>query len=128
MDIKLFLETQITEFKNSWSSLKILGTGGGKMGNTYFDKFILFWLITLFSFCFLAPSCSLLPKRTVPSIIRISPKETRAEVKSGKALLVCSYDDLRCKDLLLEGAILRSDFEKKLGNLSRNKEIIFYCG
>ena len=98
------------------------------MGNTYFNKFRFFWLITLFSFCFLAPSCSLLPKRPTPSIIRISPKETRAEVKSGKALLVCSYDDLRCKDLLLEGAILRSDFEKRLDELPRYQEIIFYCG
>lgn len=98
------------------------------MENTGFNKFIFFWLITLFAFCFLTSSCSLLPKRSLPSIIRISPQETRTEVKSGKALLVCSYDDLRCKDLLLEGAILRSDFEKRLDELPRDQEIIFYCG
>jgi len=41
--------------------------------------------------------------------------------------LVCSYDDERCKEILLEGAILKSEFESKLPSLSKTQPIIFYC-
>ena len=60
-------------------------------------------------------------------IKRIDPKEARAKVQAGKALLVCSYDDEECKDMLLEGAMLRSTFESKVSSLPRDQEIIFYC-
>jgi len=62
------------------------------------------------------------------SIERISVEEARTKVQAGKALLVCSYGDKKCKGMLLEGAILRSEFEKKLPHLPKDQEIIFYCG
>ena len=62
------------------------------------------------------------------AIERIDPEEARAQVQAGKALLVCSYGDGKCKDMLLEGAILLSTFESELSSLSMDQEIIFYCG
>lgn len=60
-------------------------------------------------------------------IERISVEESRAKSQSGEALLVCSYGDDSCKDMLIEGGILKSEFEKKLASLSKEQEIIFYC-
>jgi hypothetical protein len=60
-------------------------------------------------------------------IKRIDPQEAWAKVQAGKALLVCSYDDEECKGMLLEGAMLRSTFERKASSLSKDQEIIFYC-
>ncbi|HKI50396.1 MAG TPA: hypothetical protein VKA69_13785 [Desulfobacteria bacterium] len=60
-------------------------------------------------------------------IKRIGVKEARTKVQAGKALLVCSYDDGYCKDILLQGAMLRSTFESKATSLPRDQEIIFYC-
>ena len=62
------------------------------------------------------------------AIERIDPGETRANVQAGKALLVCSYGDEKCKDMLLEGAMLLSTFENRVSSLSMDQEIIFYCG
>jgi hypothetical protein len=61
------------------------------------------------------------------SIERISVEDARAKVKAGRALLVCSYSDDKCKGVLLEGAMLRSEFESRLASLSKDREIIFYC-
>lgn len=61
------------------------------------------------------------------AIKRIDPERARAKVQTGKALLVCAYDDGKCKDVLLEGAMLRSAFESKVPSLSMDQEIIFYC-
>ena len=61
-------------------------------------------------------------------IERIGPEQTREKVQSGDALLVCSYNDDKCNPLLLENAILRSEFEAKLPSLAKDQEIIFYCG
>jgi hypothetical protein len=62
------------------------------------------------------------------SIERISPEDTRSKVQAGKALLVCSYEDKKCKTMLLEGALLRSEFEEKIPILPKDQEIVFYCG
>ncbi len=62
------------------------------------------------------------------SIDRIGAKETRQKVLAGEALLVCSYDDKSCKNKMLQGAIFRGEFEEKLTGLSKEQEIIFYCG
>ena len=61
-------------------------------------------------------------------VARIGPNEARAAVAQNEALLVCAYDDEACKDVLLEGAMLRSEFESKLASLPNNQTIIFYCG
>jgi len=59
---------------------------------------------------------------------RIGVDEARQKVVSGDALLVCAYDDRSCSGKMLEGAILSSELEKRLPGLSRETEIIFYCG
>jgi len=61
-------------------------------------------------------------------IQRLSVAQTRDRVMNNGALLVCSYADSRCKKILLEGAILRSEFEARLASLPLTQEIIFYCG
>jgi hypothetical protein len=62
------------------------------------------------------------------AVERVSPEEARQLVDEGKALLVCAYDDESCKSKLLQGAILRSEFEKRLASLTKDQRIIFYCG
>ena len=74
----------------------------------------------------LAAGCAGLTKEGT-AIKRIDPESARAKVQTGKALLVCAYDDGKCKDVLLEGAMLRSAFESKVPSLSMDQEIIFYC-
>jgi hypothetical protein len=62
------------------------------------------------------------------AIERISPEDARQLVESGQALLVCSYSDDSCKSKLLQGALLKSELESRLASLSKNTQIIFYCG
>jgi hypothetical protein len=62
------------------------------------------------------------------AIERISPEEARQLVESGQALLVCSYDDDSCKSKLIQGALLQSELEARLASLSKETQIIFYCG
>lgn len=61
------------------------------------------------------------------SVERISVEEARSKVQAGDAILVCSYDDKKCEDVLLEGALTRKEFEQKLSSLSKEQEIITYC-
>ena len=65
--------------------------------------------------------------KAVGEVERIDPEEAMMKVKSGEALLVCAYEDEKCKTVLFEGALLRSEFESKLATLSKTQEIIFYC-
>ena len=67
------------------------------------------------------------PAAAVFKIERVSAAETRNGMMQRGALLVCSYADNRCKKILLEGAILRSQLEARLPSLPMNQEIIFYC-
>ena len=62
------------------------------------------------------------------AVERIGPQETRDLVTSGQALLVCSYSDKRCKSILLDGALLRSELDNKIEELPMTQQIIFYCG
>ena len=60
--------------------------------------------------------------------MRKSSKEAHKKVKAGEAILVCGYDDeAKFKAFRLEMAIPVSEFRKKLGTLSKDQEIIFYC-
>ena len=61
-------------------------------------------------------------------IERIGPEETRKMVASGDALLICSYNDNRCKSILIEGAILRSELDDRVPDLPMGQSLIFYCG
>ena len=60
--------------------------------------------------------------------MRISAHETRQKVSSGKALLVCAYDDdVKFKNNHLEGARSFSEFQSSLPSLTKDQEIVFYC-
>ena len=59
---------------------------------------------------------------------RIPVNEAYQKEKSGKALLVCGYDDeVKFKMMRLEGALSLKEFEARLPKLSKDQEIIFYC-
>ena len=89
-------------------------------------------LLVLFSilvFIFISPlTGNASGTKGASDIERISVEDARTRVQAGKALLVCSYGDGKCKGLLLEGGMLRSAFESKLPSLPKDQEIIFYCG
>ncbi|KIH76639.1 hypothetical protein SAMN05660860_01782 [Geoalkalibacter ferrihydriticus] len=59
---------------------------------------------------------------------RISPAEARSKVQNGSGLLVCAYaEPEKFSQNHLEGALSRQDFEARLGEISKDTEIIFYC-
>jgi len=59
---------------------------------------------------------------------RVSAEEVHEKLKSGKAILVCAYEDeSKFKEVHLQGAISLSKFQSKLSSLSKDQEIIFYC-
>ena len=59
---------------------------------------------------------------------RVSPVDIYQNVKSGKTLLVCGYDDdQKFKMMRLEGAISLNDFRSRLSNLAKDQDIVFYC-
>jgi hypothetical protein len=60
---------------------------------------------------------------------RVTAEEVYDELKSGKVLLVCAYEDEeKFRKLQLEGAISFNAFKSKLPSLSKDQEIVFYCG
>ena len=59
--------------------------------------------------------------------IRVAPEEIYEKVKSGRALLVCAYEDeAKFKKMQLEGAISFNEFKSKLPSLLKDQEIVFY--
>ncbi|MBW2560630.1 MAG: ArsR family transcriptional regulator [Deltaproteobacteria bacterium] len=65
---------------------------------------------------------------TSTPVPRISVEEARQKTLSGEALFVCAYEkDSLCKDIRLDRGISLSEFLTKLPNISKEKEIIFYC-
>ena len=68
------------------------------------------------------------PMHSPPSPERISAQEARDRARSGRALLVCGYDDeAKCRGLGVEGAITHPELVGRLGSLPRDQEIIFFC-
>ena len=61
------------------------------------------------------------------TVERIDPPAAHARVQAGQALLVCAYDEARCAQLHLEGAITWSALQDRLPELARDQEIILYC-
>jgi len=60
---------------------------------------------------------------------RVTAEEVYDKLKSGKVLLVCAYEDEeKFRKLRLEGAISFNTFKSKLPSISRDQEIVFYCG
>jgi hypothetical protein len=61
------------------------------------------------------------------NIERISPREVRRGLESGRLLLVCAYEDeARFRRMQLEGAISLQDFKSRLPHLAKDQEIVFY--
>jgi hypothetical protein len=62
-------------------------------------------------------------------VSRVPVDEARRGTAEGRALLVCAYEDERkCQSIMLDGAITMSELQAQLGTLSRDTEIVFYCG
>ena len=60
--------------------------------------------------------------------VRIEFEDARRLIESGKAPLVCAYDDPgKWKKVQLAEAISYDDFRQRLPNLPKSQEIIFYC-
>ena len=65
---------------------------------------------------------------TLADVPRIAVDTAREKSSSGEALLVCAYDsDERFNTMRLDGAISLREFKMKLTDISRTREIIFYC-
>ena len=72
-------------------------------------------------------SCASLAGSGDAGIERIPPTAAKAKLDAGEALMVCSYNDARCRDMLIQGALLKSELEERLASLDKDREIIFYC-
>lgn len=58
----------------------------------------------------------------------IDPTQAREKVQSGRARLVCAYDDEdKCRKLLLDGATTMPRFRKEMQGISKDEEIILFC-
>jgi len=58
---------------------------------------------------------------------RVAVQEARQAVQSGRALLVCAYDDARCARLRLQDSITVRELAARAASLPREQELIFYC-
>lgn len=62
------------------------------------------------------------------TVRRITPEEARRRMDSGRALLVCAYEeDEKFQSMQLEGALSLHQFRRKLPEIPPAQEIIFYC-
>lgn len=60
------------------------------------------------------------------NVDRISVEQAREELRSGRAVLVCAYeDDNKCERNGLQGVLSLRELESRAG--TRDREIIFYC-
>jgi hypothetical protein len=58
---------------------------------------------------------------------RVPPKAVFKNLKAGKVLLVCAYeDDAKFRRMQLEGAISFNEFKSRLPSLPKDQEIVFY--
>lgn len=59
---------------------------------------------------------------------RITPREIAPRIVTGEALLICAYeDDAAFRKLHLQGAIPYSEFAARVGSISKERELVFYC-
>jgi hypothetical protein len=58
---------------------------------------------------------------------RVNVQDARREVESGRALLVCAYDDAKCARVRLQGSITARELGEREASLPREQELIFYC-
>jgi hypothetical protein len=60
-------------------------------------------------------------------IPRISVEKARRDMATGRAILVCAYDDERCQQVALEGSIPLSALGARAATLPKDQPIIFCC-
>ena len=84
-------------------------------------------ILSLGTMIFVILITSMFTTVTAQEIQRISVNEAKTKTVSGKALLVCAYEDHYCTNLMLPGAIKKSQFESRINSLPKDDEIIFYC-
>lgn len=62
------------------------------------------------------------------TVKKVTPDEARRRIDSGRALLVCAYEeDEKFQSMQLEGALSLHQFRQKLPEIPPEQEIIFYC-
>jgi hypothetical protein len=72
--------------------------------------------------------CLLEQEVDMPEVSRISVQEARQEVNSGRALLVCAYEqEEKCNQVALEGSLSLSQFQQRLPSMPKDQELIFFC-
>ena len=60
--------------------------------------------------------------------LRIPADLARRHFESGRALLVCAYDDEeKARKFMFEGALTLKQLEERLESLPENLDILFYC-
>ena len=78
--------------------------------------------------CATAPQPQASPAGDSDQVVRVPPQEAYAQVVSGKALLVCAYENEKtCSTIMLERAITLKEFQGRLAGLKKDQPIIFYC-
>lgn len=61
-------------------------------------------------------------------VTRIPPDEAKRRVDSGRAILVCGYEaDEKFQAMHLQGAQSLNQFRKRLPDIPKEQEVIFYC-
>ena len=59
---------------------------------------------------------------------RMQIQEARSKVQAKEALLVCAYDsEEMCGGIRLENAMTLGEFNARLPEIPKEKELIFYC-
>jgi hypothetical protein len=58
---------------------------------------------------------------------RVNVEDARRAVESGRALLVCAYDDAKCARMRLQGSITARELGQREAWRPRDQELIFYC-
>ena len=62
------------------------------------------------------------------AVERVSAEEARREVESGRALLVCAYDDeTKCRQMRLQNAVTLQALQQRIDSVPHNQTLIFYC-
>jgi len=59
---------------------------------------------------------------------KIDPKQAKHDAEVGDALIVCAYDSQeKFEANELKGALSLDDLQSREGELSKDRELIFYC-
>ena len=62
------------------------------------------------------------------NVERITPEQARNAVATGRAWLICAYDDRqRCRSMMLDGAIDMDELQARLPTAAKDQPMIFYC-